>query len=349
MGKHKKVIAFLFSVLLILATTVVFLWIRFGQRANRYQCTNYAMDTYIQQTVYGKKAQSAAAAAAKSISSLEDLISWQIDGSDVARLNLAAGTDWITINPKTTQLLKLSLEVAAESDGALDPTILPISSLWDFSGNNQHVPSKSELEKYLPFVNYKNLHINAANNTASLRDHFMGIDLDNIEKGAACDESVAAYKSSGAECGIISVGDSIGTFGKKEDGTNWSIAVRDPASSETDAVAMGEISLTTGFVSTSGTYQKNFKQNGILYHYLLNSKTGYPQNNGLVSVTVTADNGALSDALSTACFILGREKSEILLKKYNAGAIFIDNNNHVYVTNNLKNSFKITNSKYILQ
>lgn len=349
MGKHKKIVLFFCAIFLILAVIVVFLWIRFGQRANRFQCTNYAMDTYIEQTVYGKKASTAATAAANSISTLEDLISWKTDGSDIARLNQAAGTNWISINAKTTNLLNLSLQIAEESGGAFDPTILPISSLWDFGGNNQHIPSKSELQKYLPYVNYKNLHINTKDDTASLRNHYMGIDLGEISKGAACDEAVAAYKSSGAECGIISVGENIGIFGKKADGSNWDVAVRDPASSESNATAMGELKLASGFVSTSGTYQKSFRQNGFLYHYLLNPKTGTPQNNGLVSVTITADSGALSNALSAACFVLGREKSEALLKKYNAGAIFIDSSNHVFITQNLKNSFTITNNKYTLQ
>ena len=148
MAKHKKVIWSLCGVLAVVAAAVIFLWVKFGQRSTRYQCTNYAMGTYIQQTVYGKKAQSAAAAAAKSIGVLEDRISWRIDGSDVAKLNAAAGNDWISIQPETTKLLKMSLDVAKESDGAFDPTILPVSSLWDFGGNNQHLPTKAEIEKF---------------------------------------------------------------------------------------------------------------------------------------------------------------------------------------------------------
>ena len=349
MAKHKKIIWVLCGVLAVVAAAVIFLWVKFGQRSTRYQCTNYAMGTYIQQTVYGKKAQSAAAAAAKSIGVLEDRISWRIDGSDVAKLNAAAGNDWISIQPETTKLLKMSLDVAKESDGAFDPTILPVSSLWDFGGNNQHLPTKAEIEKFLKFVQYSDLRIDESGNTASLRNHGMGVDLGASGKGAACDNAIAADKSSGADCGIFAVGGSVGTFGNKSDGSAWSIAVRDPTSSESSAASMGEISLTSGYVSTSGTYEKNFKENGTLYHHLLNAKTGYPENNGLVSVTIVVNNGALSDALSTACFLLGREKSEPLLKKYSAGAIFIDSSNRVYVTDNLRSKFTISNSKFVLQ
>ena len=347
MKKHRKLIVTLLAVLFILAAVVIFLWHRYGQRAESYQCTNYAMGTYIQQTVYGKNAKTAAAAAAKRINALENEISWRIDGSDINRLNKAAGTDWISIQPETAKMLKMSLDIAQKSGGAFDPTVLPISSMWDFGGSNQHVPAKADIQKFLKDIDYKNLRVNTGNNTASLRNHLMGIDLGAVGKGAACDSAIAAYRSAGADYGIVAAGGSIGVLGHKADGSPWSIAIRDPTTTDSNAAEMGEISLTSGYVSTSGTYEKCFKQNGILYHHLLNAKTGYPENNGLISVTVVVNNGAVSDALSTACFLLGREKSVSLLKAYNAEAIFIDSKNNVYVSDGLKSKFNITNSKFI--
>lgn len=349
MKNHKKAVLVLSAVLLFLAAAVIFLWVRYGQRAERYQCTNSAMGTNIEQTVYGRNAQKAAAAAAQNIGELDSLISWQNEGSDTDRLNQAAGTDWVSIDAKTAKLLQICLNVASDSGGSFDPTILPIASLWDFGGNNQRVPSEMEIQKYLPYIGYKNLRVNPTQNSASLRNHFMGIDLDEVEKGAACDEAIAAYHSSGADCGIVAAGESIGTYGTKADGSAWSIAVRDPASSSDSASAMGEISLTSGFVSTVATNESSFRENGILYSQPLNPKTGRPQNNGLVSVTVVSKCGAQSDALANACFVLGREKSASLLKKYDAGAIWIDSNNRVYLSENMKTKFTITNRKYILR
>lgn len=349
MKKQKKIVLILTAILLLLTAAIIFLWNRFGQRAERYQCTNSAMGTDIQQTVYGKDAKAAATAAAQNIGELENLISWQADDSDADRINQAAGTDWVSVNAKTMNLLQTCLRVASDSDGAFDPTILPVASLWDFGGSNQHVPAQTDIQKYLKYVGFQNLRINAAENTVSLRNHYMGIDLDSVEKGAACDEAVAAYKSSGADCGIIAAGASVGTYGTKADGSAWSIAVRDPASSSDDAAAMGEISLSSGFVSTVGTYQNSFKKNGVLYYPLLNPRTGCPQNDGLASVTVVSGNGALSDALANACFVLGREKSISLLNEYSAQAIFIDNSNRVFVTESLKMKFTVTNKIYSLQ
>nr|WP_319487824.1 FAD:protein FMN transferase [uncultured Caproiciproducens sp.] len=348
MNKNKKTVVLLITLLTIIIICLIFIWVKYGQRAKSYECTNFAMGTYIQQTVYGKNAQVAATAAAKKIGELENLISWRITDSDIYKLNQASGSDWIKLDARTIALLQKSLDVAQKSNGAFEPTILPITSLWDFGGSNQHVPAKNDITKYLKYVNYNDLRVNTKDSTASLKQHYMAVDLGAIGKGAACDEAVASYRQSGADCGIVSVGGSVGVFGTKSDKSAWHVAVRDPRSSETQSASMGTIDLHSGFVSTSGTYEKTFTENGVTYHHLLNPKTGYPENNGLISVTVICDNGALSDALSTACFVLGREKGIALLKEYNANGIFIDSDSKVFATDNIINSFKIVNKQYTL-
>lgn len=344
----QKLIYVLAAVLVITIAALIWIWVKFGDRAECYECTNHAMDTYIQQTVYGRNREAAAAAAAKSIGTLENLISWRIDDSDIAKLNDAAGTDWTTIDKKTLTILQDSLDVAQKSNGAFDPTIFPIASLWDFGGNNQRVPAKEEITKFLPYINYANLRINTEKSSASLNLHYMAIDLSAISRGAACDEAVASYKSAGADCGIISVGNSVGVYGTKRDHTAWQIAIRDPKNTNEKAAAIGSLDLPSGFVSTEGSYEKQFVKNGVTYHHILNPKTGYPENNGLVSVTILYSNGAISDALANACFVLGKEKGLALIKEYHAGGIFIDNKNQVSVTDNLKSSFHLTSGSYKL-
>ncbi|XOQ48790.1 MAG: FAD:protein FMN transferase [Eubacteriales bacterium] len=348
MYKEKKLAYLLFSVLIAVIAVLAGILIKSNQKPQSFECTNYAMGTYVQQTVYGKNGQQAAKAAAQKIGELENLISWRHSDSDVTKLNQASGSDWVSIDPKTAEILQKSLDVADKSYGAFDPTILPVSSLWDFGGENQHLPSKEEIQKYLKYVNYQELRVDTQESTASLKRHYMAVDLGAVGKGAACDEAVAAYKQAGAESGIIAVGGSVGVFGTKKDGTPWNIAVRDPHSSETQSTSLGAIDLRSGYVSTSGTYEKHFTKDGVTYHHLLNPKTGYPENNGLVSVTVVCDNGALSDALSTACFVLGREKGAELLKEFNAGGIFITTDNKIYLTKNMENTFTLSDRKYSL-
>lgn len=346
MNKNSKPVVLLSAILVVIILTLIFLWTKYGHRAITYECTNYAMGTFVQQTVYGRNRVEAAKAAAKSVGELENLISWRVNGSDIDKLNQYSGSDWTKLNTKTVALLQQCLDVAEKSGGAFDPTILPISSLWDFGGDNQHVPSSDEIKKYIKYVDYRNLRVDTAESSASLKYHYMAVDLGAVGKGAACDEAIAAYKAAGADAAIIAVGGSVGVYGTKPDKSAWHIAVRDPK--DIESASMGTIDLTSGFVSTSGSYEKCFTENGVTYHHLLNPKTGYPENNGLISTTVICENGALSDALSTACFILGKEKGMALLKEYHAEGIFIDSENKVYITDNLRNSFKIAKNSYQL-
>jgi thiamine biosynthesis lipoprotein len=93
-------------------------------------------------------------------------------------------------------------------------------------------------------------------------------------------------------------------------------------------------------VSTSGDYEKYVDYEGKRYHHILDSATGYPAQSGLSSVTVMCKSGIDSDGLSTACFVLGEEKSRSLLEKYDAGAVFIDTDGNVTMTENMKEFYR---------
>ena len=131
----------------------------------------------------------------------------------------------------------------------------------------------------------------------------------------------------------------------KTDGTNWNVAVQNPRGKDGEAMGVLSLSGTTN-VSTSGDYEKYFMQNGKRYHHILDPSTGYPAESSLISVTVVSDNGLLSDGLSTACFVLGKEKGQKLLETYGAEGIFIDQNKKVTVTKGLKDKFTILNEEY---
>ncbi|MBQ9279072.1 MAG: FAD:protein FMN transferase, partial [Lachnospiraceae bacterium] len=175
----------------------------------------------------------------------------------------------------------------------------------------------------------------------------MMLDLGATGKGYALDvayEMLTEHNISGA---MVSVGGSILIYGtkdsyKKEDNT-WKVGIRDPKGSQEDLIGYLEYPCEEGFsryISTSGSYEKYIEKDGVRYHHIYDSKTGYPASSGLASVTVVCDNGLKSDGLSTACFVLGYEKSKELLRHYNAEAVFIDEDNNVTVTDGLKDIYK---------
>ncbi|MCI9274300.1 MAG: FAD:protein FMN transferase [Clostridiales bacterium] len=340
--------------LLILLLLVIgaIIWLFAGQKKGNpaYESTSLVMGTYMQQTIYGSGGEEAAAAASQAVANLENRISWRKEDSDIAKLNANAGKDWITVDDSTLSMLEQCLDVAEQSNGAYDPTILPLSSLWDFGGENQHLPDRDEVERFASYVDYQILRIDMEQKEASLKNSLYALDLGGAGKGAACDAAVQSYGQSGVSCAIVAVGGSVGVYGQKPDRTDWRVAIRNPFQNleEQQNASMGTLDIHSGFVSTSGLYEKYFEQDGKLYHHILDPGTGYPVDNDLVSVTVVCDSGALSDMLSTACFVLGWEGSQELLTHYNAGAVFIYKNKDVAVTENLKDRLTITAGDYAL-
>lgn len=163
-------------------------------------------------------------------------------------------------------------------------------------------------------------------------------------KGAACDAAVAAYEESGVNRAVVSVGGSVGVYGEKPGGQPWTIALRDP---DTEG-SLGTLSLASGFLSTSGSYEKQFTEDGVTYHHLLDPGTGYPAESGLLSVTVWSGSGTLSDALSTACFVLGLEDSLPVLEQFDSEAVFITEDHQIYVTEGLADAFFLKGEGYTL-
>lgn len=318
------------------------LWITFGAKGDGYTLTTYSMGSYVQQTVYGHGREEAAQSASSAVTQLENLISWRIEDSDVARLNQAAGTDFLEIDPQTWDILNTSLEVCRASNGAFDITIAPISWLWDFD-EDPHLPSDDLIQSLLPSVNYENVSL-LEDGTAALQTHGTAIDLGSVGKGAACDTAVNAYKEAGVDRAVVAVGGSVGVWGEKPSGAPWKIALRDPDSEG----SLGQLAIDSGFVSTSGSYEKQFTEDGVTYHHILDPDTGYPAESGLVSVTVWSSSGVLSDALSTACFVLGMEDSLPVLEEFDSSAIFITEDHEIYVTEDLADAFTLDSENYTL-
>ena len=171
----------------------------------------------------------------------------------------------------------------------------------------------------------------------------MSLDLGAVGKGIACDEIAdsfdgIAHAGQGAIQGaVISVGGSILTYGQKPDGSPWQVAVVDPFDT---AERAGVLSLRGQWcISTSGDYERYIEVDGVRYHHIMDPATGYPADGGVRSVTVVCESGILSDALSTACFVLGADEGMRLAQQYGAEALFIQSDGTYLMTAGMENLF----------
>ena len=349
-----------------------------------YSKTDFVMSTVLSEKIYGTK--DVTQDIKEELDKLEkDQLSWREDHSVVSKINADAQKGIKTkLDSDMTSWVEDSLELAKRSNGAFDPTIGRLTRLWNIEGDNPKVPSKQEIKNTLEDTGYTKIHLekvesqNTANtkknvdkdikdNTAknkeisedtsqntntneSVSSIYIGdkctLDLGAVGKGIACgvvqDYLKKQKEVSGA---VIAVGGSILLYGSKADGSDWNVAVQNPRGQDGEAMGVLSLSGTTN-VSTSGDYEKYFMQDGKRYHHILDPSTGYPADSGLISVTIVSDSGLLSDGLSTACFVLGKEKGQKPLETYGAEGIFIDQNKKVTVTKGLKDKFTILNEEY---
>lgn len=295
-----------------------------------------AMGTVINSKLYGKDSKKIQDEIKKEINVTESsLLSRNIAKSDISRINNNCGKS-VSVSKDTANVILDCLNVSADCGGVFDITVGNITRLWDFGGDNQRLPESKEISELLPFVNYKSIIISGNNVTIPNKQ---SLDLGAVGKGVACDRIKNLLKSTKIKSAVVSVGGSLLIYGKKE----FNIGI---AKSENDTQSLGKLKLKDTFVSTSGDYEKNFTENGKTYHHILNAKTGYPAESELSSVTVICQSGLYSDALSTACYILGYEKSLPLLKKYDAEAVFVFHNKTVRYTSGVEKIFEITDKSY---
>ena len=335
--------------------------------AGEYTQYDFVMGTYMTQTIYGDDSQEnlneTAEKIASEISALdEDCLSWRSDTSTVAKLNneYIAGENY-DLDLRTGNVIKKALDICKTSEGALDITMRPLIACWGIeqydsvSGEEFTVPSFEELEEAKSHTGYEKVNLITEEDAGNIKYYInisesgLGIDLGAVGKGAALDTAYETLEEEGISGALISVGGSIMAYGKKGDGSDFRIGIRNPEGDANDVMGYVEIAGNDGqkvCVSTSGGYEKYVEADGEVYHHILDRETMYPSDSGLISVTVICSDGLTSDGLSTACFVLGYEKSLEILPEYDAEAIFIDDNHNVYVTNGIYDNFVLTDDTY---
>ncbi|MDO4544683.1 MAG: FAD:protein FMN transferase [Bacillota bacterium] len=308
--------------------------------------TEFCLNTTCTITIYdmgSSDAEEIITDAFKEIRGYENLLSKTVEGSDIWNINHAGGQP-VTVDPATTEVLQLGLEMARISGGKFDITIGRASDLWDFAGEDPHVPEQQALEEAIATVDYGNLIIDE--NSITLTDPDAAIDLGGIAKGYIADRTGEFLKEQGVERAIIDLGGNILALGDKshkEEGQAWTIGIERPYSDRTELI--GSIEVKDATVVTSGIYERKFEENGILYHHVLDPQTGYPAETDLESVTITAKRGnsAFCDGLSTVCLMLGREEALALVQRLQQEypdmgleAAFIDKNDDMVQTDGMK-------------
>lgn len=308
--------------------------------------TKLALNTYVTITLYDQKDQSLIDHCFDLIDQYEKTFSRTLDYSEISRINQSPDTS-ISLSEDTGKILKTALEYAKRTDGAFDPTIGTVSSLWDFSSVSESqtpvVPSDAQITQALCHVDYKNISIEK--DLLTKKDKETVLDLGAIAKGYIADRLKEYLTSQGVTSGIINLGGNVLCIGTKPDGTPFQIGIQKPFEEYSDTI--GSISVSDYSVVSSGIYERCFRKDNRFYHHILDPSTGYPVENNLIAVTVLSPASVDGDALSTSCMVLGLEEGMRLIESMeDTYAVFVTDDYELHFTEGFeeKGAFQPTSS-----
>lgn len=242
------------------------------------------------------------------------------------------------ISEDLAALLSEGLDITRESDGAFDIAIAPLTSLWDFTAEDPEVPDDAAIQKALPLCSSDGVTIDGQDITLPSDD--IQFDVGAIAKGYIADRLKDFLIKKGVKSAIINLGGNVLCIGSKPDGTPFKIGIQKPFADRNETEAVMDI--TGKSVVSSGIYERCFKQDGKLYHHILNPQTGYPYDNGLISVTIISDQSVDGDALSTTCFALGLEDGLKFAEKKGVQAVFITEDYELHYTDGFRDEIRVT-------
>lgn len=304
--------------------------------------SEFLLNTQVTINLYDKQEEALLDQCFTLISKYENIYSRTLEGSELYHINQGTAPHegrTYRISDEMSELLKYGLYYSELSGGAFDITIEPLSSLWDFTAMNPKLPSYLDIQAAIPFVDYRN--IDLKQNELIFHKDGVGIDLGAIAKGYIADRIKDYLKSEGVQSAMINLGGNVLCIGTKPNGKPFRVGIQKPFADRNEII--GVVDTFDLSIVSSGVYERCFTIDNVLYHHILNPKTGYPYDNGLISVTILSKQSVDGDGLSTTCFALGLIKGlELIESLPDTYAIFITTDYQVHYSKGFLEAFRYT-------
>ncbi len=261
---------------------------------------------------------------------LDTLFSTYLKGNEMWRIN-NSNSDTIVINEEVFSVLKKCDELWRETGGAFDPAVGKLIDIVGFEKDKPSLPSPEQIKTALEKVGWKKIKLEEPN--ILIKPSHVKISLNACIPGYAADKVSQILLRKGIKNFLVNAGGEI--IAK---GSGWQIGIQHPRKQNE---LLHSIIIDGISVSTSGDYQQYFNKNEKRYTHIFNPITGLPAD-GCEAVTIIAENGFTSDALSTGIFVLGPDKGMELVEKLpGVEALIVDTTGVIHKSSGFK--------KYILR
>lgn len=334
----------------------------------KFEKTYYYLDTQSQLKIY-YESKTDIDALKEDIESIFERFDKQYNSyasdSVITDVNNNAYKEPYKVSDEMFEIVSIALDYAKEYPNAYDPTIMPLSLLWDINSdswkyNNEDYakatntevmvktpPTEAEIAKALEVVGYQYVVLDSQAKTIFYKKAGVKLDLGGIVKGYIASEIVDLLGDYGVKSAIVNIGNSSQILlGKRPDevvgkeettyrysNNDWYIGLEEPKDpNHVSQLAVYRASDLA--ISNSGKYLKYFDYNGVRYHHIFNPSTGYPVENDLVSVCIFTDDYKAADALSTMLFCIGKDQAIDYINSHDGVDGYLITDDKIYISKN---------------
>lgn len=224
----------------------------------------------------------------------------------------------VTVDRRIIDMLLYAKEMYYKTDGIMNVAMGSVLSLWhDYRTIGKDNPSEAslppmdKLREASGHCDIEKMVIDEENNTVTLTDPLMKLDVGAVAKGYAVECVAKGLEEKGITGYVLNVGGNVRTIGARADGTPWTVGIENPDGGE----YLSYLGLNGQSLVTSGSYQRFYYVDGKTYHHIIHPDTLMPSE-GFLSVSVVCKDSGLADALSTALFCLSVEEGMELIKEF---------------------------------
>ena len=279
-----------------------------AQTLERYETSETIMGSEFRVALFGTERNKLAAVADLALEEArkaDRLLSDYLEDSELGRVNREAGRGPVTVSAKFFEVLERCVEYSQLSEGAFDPTVGRLMKTWGFYKGKGAMPNRFSIWWALRSVGYQHLALDARKSAVSFGVSGLQLDPGGFGKGYAVERMVHVLRARGVEAAMVSGGSSTlyGIGAPPDEQRGWRTDIRDPKDRER---VVETVYLRDESLSTSGSYEKFFTIDGVVYSHVMDPRMGMPAK-GTLAVSVVAPSAFDTEVWSTALFVNGKD------------------------------------------
>ena len=334
----------IYPVLLVLAVFVVWMFRQNSDKLEKVSFNGETMGTYYNIIYLHPEGSNYKPAVDSLLVEWNKSLSTYISDSEISQFN--RNESFIFNSPYFYPVLIKSKQVYEDTNGAFDPTVMPLVNAWGFGPEENEMPDSSRIKELKKLVGFNKILFDSKEVKKSMPG--ISLDFSAIAKGYGVDVVGKLLESKGIENFLVDIGGEISVKGLNDRGTPWTTGLEDPSVDVFDRKIKAVIEVTDKSIATSGNYRNFYVKDGKKYAHTISPYTGYPVEHSMLSATVIASDCMTADAYATAFMVLGIEEAVPIINDHpemDAYFIFSDNEGTIntFMTDGFKSILKTEN------